>query len=192
MTHGVTATRRRPATTKGTSSHQAYRPRRRYSVRETTNRDSAEGSLRRLSPTSQVASWSDWAASDRHPRPRRRADDAGLGVGRRVELGFPPAAACGVGVLTRLHPHHPHAGGRVQMEVDRAGLLDTPGGDGGHGVGVGVVPGLVGARLADDPPFVGGEEPAQGLAERGVGLEGPLGLGQRAKPSRTGRRDCRR
>ena len=56
----------------------------------------------------------------------------------------------------------------------RAGLFDAPGGDGGHGVGVGVVPGLVGARLADHPPLVGAEEPIQRLAEGRVGIEGPV------------------
>ena len=81
-----------------------------------------------------------------------------------------PAAAGGVGVLARLHPHHPDTGGGVQVEVDRAGLLDALGGDGGHRVRVGVVPGFVGAGLADDPPFVDGEEAAQGLVERRMGL----------------------
>ena len=82
-------------------------------------------------------------------------------------------------MLARLHPHHPDTGGGVQIEVDRACRLDTLGRHGTARVRVGVVPGFVGAGLADDPPFVDGEEAGQRLVERRMGLERLLGLGQR-------------
>ena len=85
------------------------------------------------------------------PAGRRVADGAGLGVGRRIELGLGPLQPGGVGVLAGLDPDHPDPGGCLEVEVDRAELLDAPGGDGGDRLGVGVVAGLVGARSGGSP-----------------------------------------
>ncbi len=107
------------------------------------------------------------------------ADGTGLGVGRRVELGLGPGAPGGIGMLTRFDPDHPGPGGGAEVEVHRPGLLHPPGGDAGHGVGVGVVARLVGSGLADHPPLVHGEEPVERPFQGRVGLDRASGLDQR-------------
>ena len=113
------------------------------------------------------------------PTGRRLADRPRLGVGGRVELGLGTGAARRVGMLPGLHPHHADAGGRVEVQVDGAELLDPLGGDGGDGLGVGVVAGLVGPGLADDPPLLEGEEPGQRPRQLGVGVHRPPALRER-------------
>ena len=64
----------------------------------------------------------------------------------------------------------------MEVEVDRPHLLDPDGGDGGHGLGVGVVARFVRAGLTDDPALVEREEAGERLGEGRMGLDRPPGL----------------
>ncbi len=109
----------------------------------------------------------------------RVADGAGFGVGGRIEPRLGAAAAGGVGVLPGLDPYHPDPVGGLEVEVDRSELFDPPGGDDRDHLGVGVVPRLMGPGLADDPPFVLGQEPVERVAQGGVGRHRTVGLVER-------------
>ncbi len=141
-------------------------------MRETTKRVSEDGSLSRLRPTSHGASSEERAARFRQPLAAgRRAHDAGFGVGRGVEAGLGAIATRGVGVLARLDAHHPRAGRGLRVKIDRAELLDADFGERGDHRRIARVTRFVGADLADHPPLLECEEPAERVAQARMRVE---------------------
>ncbi len=112
---------------------------------------------------------------------RGRVGTAGLGVGGRPD----PRDALGLrgsrGQSARIgfDPDHPGAGRGMEMEVDRSELFDAHRRHRGDRLGVCVVPGFVGAGLADHPSIVHGEEPPERAGQGRMGLHRTPGLGHR-------------